>query len=243
MIIETPEHDREMVDLSVDEIGLVLRAWRSRMIDLSRDPRLRHVLVFKNKGREAGASLAHPHSQLIATPVIPTVLVTELNASREHFRSKERCIFCDLIRHDRQAGERIAVETGRFVALEPYAAALPFETWILPKAHGHDFRAASDDDLEGLATILRDLLRRIRVLLDDPPYNLLLHSAPFAHPRPGHPGYWQTIEHDYHWHLELIPRITRAAGFEWGGGFTVNPTPPEEAARYLRDADPEGFGP
>ena len=99
---------------------------------------------------------------------------------------------------------------------------------------------APDDDLRGLALILRDLLRRLRVLLSDPPYNLVLHTAPSPHPRPGQPDYWTTIEHDFHWHLEVAPCITRVAGFEWGSGYTVNPTPPEEATRFLKDADPEG---
>jgi UDPglucose--hexose-1-phosphate uridylyltransferase len=182
---------------------------------------------------------SHSHSLVLATPIIPTEVVNELGAAREHFARKERCVFCDLVHHERRLGERIAIETEAFVAIEPFAAAQPFETWLLPKKHGHDFAEASDEELGGLATILRELLRRFRVLLSDPPFNLVLHTAPTPQPRPGHPQYWSTLELDYHWHLEVVPRLTRVAGFEWGSGFTINPTPPEEAARYLRDTDPE----
>lgn len=239
VIVECPEPHREMADFSVTELTLVLTAWRARIVDLRRDTRLRYVLIFKNYGAEAGASVVHAHSQLIATPIIPSVVSQELKSAREHFCRKERCLFCDLVHQELELGERVGVETESFVALEPYAAALPFETWILPKRHGHDFALTDDDELRGLAVILRDLLRRMRVLLENPPFNLVLHTAPSPHPRPGHPDDWSTIEHDYHWHLELVPRISRRAGFEWGSGYTINPTPPEEAARHIQDADPE----
>jgi len=240
VIVECPESAREMADFSVGELLRVLQAWRARIIDLRRDTRLRYVLIFKNQGSEAGASVAHSHSQLIATPIIPSVVADELRSARGHFNRKERCLFCDLVHQELELAARVAIETDTFVALNPYASALPFETWILPRRHGHDFAVADDTELQGLAVILRDLLRRIRLLLEDPPYNLVLHTAPSPHPRPGHPDDWSTIEHDFHWHLELVPRISRRAGFEWGSGYTINPTAPEEAARHLQEADPDG---
>ena len=242
VIIENPDPTLELADLDVSEIALVLRAFRSRLLDLRRDTRLRYILIFKNKGRDAGASIAHPHSQLIATPIIPTFVVQELKSCRIHYRHKERCLFCDIIRQEQRFEERVSAETADFISLQPFAAAFPFETWILPKDHAHDFALAEDDDLAGLAAILRDHLRRLRALLQDPPYNLVLHTAPSPHPRPGLPDYWTTIEHDFHWHVEIVPRVTRIAGFEWGSGYTVNPTPPEEAAQFLRGADPEDGG-
>jgi UDPglucose--hexose-1-phosphate uridylyltransferase len=238
VFVETPDPHSELADLGVDEIGLVLQAYRARLLDLRRDPRLRYVLIFKNKGREAGASVDHAHSQLIATPIIPTVVVQELSSCREHFSRHERCLFCDLIRQERRLAERVCIETDRYIAMAPFAASKPFETWVLPKEHRHDFAQSSDDELLGLAVILRDLLRRARSLLDDPAYNLVLHTVPNSHPRPGRPDYWSTIEHDYHWHLEFAPRANRPAGFEWGSGYTINPVPPEEATRLLREADP-----
>jgi UDPglucose--hexose-1-phosphate uridylyltransferase len=239
VIVENPDPSREMADLPIEDVVLVLLAYRARLQDLRRDTRLRYILIFKNKGQEAGASVGHPHSQLIATPIIPPIVKQELASAREHYHRKERCLFCDIIREESHLGERVAIETDRFLAIEPFASAYPFETWILPRTHLHDFVLANDDDLYGLARILRDYLRRIRVLLDDPPYNLVLHTAPSSHLRPAHPDYWQTIEHDFHWHIEIIPRITRSAGFEWGSGLTINPTAPEEAAQFLREADPE----
>ena len=239
VIVETPETGVELADLSVDEIQLALEAYRSRLLDLKRDLRLRYVLIFKNKGREAGASVHHSHSQLIATPIIPTAVVDELNSCREHFSRRERCLFCDLIGQEQRLAERICLETEGYIAMAPFAATTPFETWILPKEHRHDFALSSDSELRGLAVILRDFLRRVRTVLDDPPYNLVLHSAPNVHPRPGRPDYWSTIEHDFHWHFEFAPRTNRLAGFEWGSGYSINPTPPEEAARLLNEADPE----
>jgi len=239
VIIETPHHHRAAADLSVEELALVLRAWRERILDLRKDIRIRYVLLFKNHGKEAGASLYHPHSQLIATPIIPTVVVEELNIAREHWGHKERCIFCDMIAQERAFGDRVALETDRFILLEPFASSFPFETWLLPKQHSHDFALCNDQMLESLAAVVRDFLRRIRTLLSDPPYNLILHTAPSSHPRPGQPRYWTTIEYDYHWHIEFVPRITRIAGFEWGSGYSINPTPPEEAARFLREVTVE----
>ena len=239
VIVENPDPRRELADLELEELVTVFQAFRSRLLDLRRDTRLRYVLIFKNKGVEAGATIAHPCCQLIATPIIPTVVVRELSAARSHYSRKERCIFCDVIHQELRLEERVAIETDRFIALEPFAAAFPFETWILPRQHAHDFALTSDEDLYGLAVILRDFLRRTRSLLQDPPYNLVLHTAPSPHPRPGQPDYWTTIQFDWHWHLEIVPRITRLAGFEQGSGYTINPTPPEEAARFLRDADPD----
>ncbi|HPW55534.1 MAG: hypothetical protein KA072_10285 [Thermoanaerobaculaceae bacterium] len=236
VIIETPEHMRPMADMEVGQIELVLRAWRERLADLRRDPRIRYALIFKNHGREAGASLYHPHSQLIATPIVPVVVKGELEIARDHWRRKERCIFCDLILQERALGERVAWESEHFMLLEPFAASFPFETWLLPRRHQHDFAAASDPTLADLAAVLRSFLGRVRSLLSDPPFNLILHTSPSPHPRAGLPEYWTTIELDYHWHLEFVPRITHIAGFEWGSGYSINPTPPEEAARYLREA-------
>lgn len=239
VIVETPRPDRELADLGVEEVLLVLQAYRARLLDLRRDVRLRYVLIFKNKGLEDGAAINHAHSQLIATPTIPTVIVQELSSCREHFSRRERCLFCDLMRQEQRLGDRICLETDRYIAMAPFAASTPFETWILPREHRHDFALSSDDELRGAAVILRDLLRRTRAVLDDPPYTFVLHTAPNPLPRPGRPDYWSTIEYDYHWHFELAPRTTLPSGFEWGSGYSINPMPPEDAARLLAEADAE----
>jgi UDPglucose--hexose-1-phosphate uridylyltransferase len=237
VIVETPDPGSELADLEIDHIGLVLGAYRARLLDLRRDLRLRYVLIFKNKGREAGASVDHAHSQLIATPIIPTTVVDELNSCRDHYRRRERCLFCDVIRQEKRLAERVCLETERYIAIAPFAASSPFETWILPTEHRHDFALSSDEELRELAVILRDFLRRARTLLNDPPYNLVLHTVPNPHPRPGRPDFWTTIEYDYHWHFEFAPRTNRLAGFEWGSGYSINPTSPEEAARMIAETD------
>ncbi len=237
VIVETPEHGPSLADLSLSELAGVLQAYRARLLDLRRDRRFRTILVFKNHGPEAGATIAHSHSQLIAVPITPPAILTELGACRSYFADRGRCLKCDLLEQERREGGRIIRDDGAFVVYAPYASSFPFEFQIAPVRHGHDFGALSDSDLEGLAAALGDGLRRMRRVLHDPPYNFVLHTAPPETPRPGHPEYWQTLSRDFHWHIEVVPRLTRIAGFEWGTGFHINPTPPEAAAGFLRAAD------
>jgi UDPglucose--hexose-1-phosphate uridylyltransferase len=136
-----------------------------------------------------------------------------------------------------QFGSRIVQSRDGYIIWEPFASSFPFETWLLPQKHLHDFTLLEDHELEVLASVLKEMLLRIKVVLNDPPYNMVLHTAPSPHERPGRTEYWSTIEFDYHWHIELIPRITKIAGFEWGSGLYINPTPPEEAAVFLREAE------
>lgn len=237
VIIETPDHHRAMADLSVAEITDVLFAYRARFIDLRRDPRFRYMVLFKNHGRRAGATLSHSHSQLIAVPLTPPVAATELKVSQEYFESKERCIFCDLLDFEISSGQRVVKEFANFVILTPYASCFPFEVRLYPKRHAHDFVVMNDQALAELAEAMKDMLCRLKTVLSDPPYNFILHTAPPKHQRLGRPDYWGSIEYDYHWHIELVPRLTDIAGFEWGTGFYVNPTSPEDAATFLREAE------
>jgi UDPglucose--hexose-1-phosphate uridylyltransferase len=236
VIVETPDHDKHFADLSVDQITRILRAYHERLIDLQRDARFKYILVFKNHGEMAGATLAHPHSQVIATPVTPKIVHTELNSSLTHFRVKERCLFCDIIREELREGTRIVQADDHFVTLSPFAARFPFEQWILPRNHQFSFEMLNETQLERLARVLKEVLMRLKIGLSDPPYNFVLHSAPNTR-GPRRSQFWDSIENDFHWHIELIPRLTKVAGFEWGTGYYINSTPPEDAARYLRDVD------
>lgn len=233
VIIETPNHHEGLGDLSVRRVADVLLVCQGRMIDLERDPRFRYLMLFKNQGEAAGASLEHSHSQLIATPVVPKRVLEELEGCQRYYGYKERCIFCDIIRQELHDRERVVQETSDYVAISPFAARFPFETWILPKAHQGSFRTTAPRDLHGLAEILLDSLRRQQVTLNDPAYNLMLHTTPIGNAQ----------HHNYHWHLELIPKLTRVAGFEWGTGFYINPTSPEEAAEHLRSVNLDDFQP
>jgi len=226
VIIETPKHLKNLTQLSTKEVEEVIWAYHDRMIDLKKDSRLRYVMIFKNKGSLAGASLEHTHSQLIALPVVPKRVSEEMVGSREYYSFKERCVFCDIIRQELQEGTRVVEENASFVAIQPYAPRAPFETWIIPKAHNASFENAQKQEYEHLAKILWQVLKRIEVVLSDPPYNFMIHTTPFHH---------QDIAY-YHWHIEIMPQLIKFAGFEWGTGFYINPTPPEVSAEFLRKA-------
>lgn len=234
VIVETPDHSQDLADLSEDQIRDVLAAYHERMEDLSGDDRFKYVLIFKNQGYLAGASMSHAHSQLIATPVTPKRVKEELQGSQRYYDFKRRCVFCDIIKQEtRMTRERVVFENDLFVVVSPFAARAPFETWVLPKQHNSDFLNINDAEFAGLAQALKTVLLKMRYGLNDPPFNYLIHTAPFRRPRP---GYWSTIQLDYHWHLEIIPRMTRPAGFEEGSGFYINPVTPEDAAQILVDA-------
>ena len=224
VVIETPDHAASLATLPADAVADVLLAFRDRILDLKKDPRLEYVLVFKNHGEAAGASLEHPHSQLIATPIIQIMVSEELAGSAQYYAMKERCAWCDMLRQERRAQRRLILETDGFVTLAPFAPRFPFEAWILPVHHRAAFEDCPEEELRGLAAALGEFLRRMNHVLSDPPFNFMLHTAPF---REGH------LE-SFHWHLEIIPKLTRVAGFEWGSGFFINPMPPEDAADALR---------
>jgi UDPglucose--hexose-1-phosphate uridylyltransferase len=226
VVVETPDHNADLAQLTPKQIEEVLWAYRERLVDLQKDPRFRYVLIFKNHGADAGASLEHTHSQLIALPIIPLYVAEELNGAREYYRHRERCVFCDLVRQELASKTRLVAETEDFVTLCPFAPRFPFETWILPKRHGEAFERATEREYRDLAGALGNLLRRMNTVLDSPPYNYVIHSSPAGEPD----------DDSYHWHLEIMPKLTKVAGFEWGTGFYINPTPPEDAARFLRDA-------
>src|SRR5437867_2016028 len=166
LIVESPHHDRDLGRLAPDAVEDVLRAYRERIGDLRRDERFRSVLVFKNHGAEAGATLAHPHSQLIATPVVPVTMIDELDGARAYWDYRERCLFCDIARQEVEERARLIVETDRILAFAPFAARLPFETWVLPRRHGAAFERIDDEDLAELATALAAVLGRLDRALD-----------------------------------------------------------------------------
>lgn len=229
VIIETPEHDRTLAMLPVKRIEDVLWAFRDRMLDLRKDPRFRYILIFKNHGRAAGASLEHTHSQLIALPIVPRSVQEQVQGAKQYYEYKERCIYCDIIRQELESGVRIIAENDDYVTLAPYAPRFPFETWIAPKQHESVFENSTPQNIENLARAVKLLLSKTDQVLENPAYNLVLQSAPLH----------ESSTDYYHWHMEFMPRLTKIAGFEWGTGFYINPTPPEEAAQFLREAQVE----
>ena len=224
VIVETPEHSKDLGHLSDQEVTEVLFAFKARILDLRNDQRFRYILLFKNHGAAAGATLEHGHSQLIALPVVPRQVTEELEGARRHHEHRERCIFCDMVLQERKDRARLVYENDDFVAFAPWAPKGPFETWILPKRHESNFEAEPKERLGLCAQALRSTVARLGAALGNPAYNFIVHTNPLRDaPSPS-----------YHWHIEVMPALTHVAGFEWGSGFYINPVPPEEAAEFLR---------
>ena len=236
VIIESPDHKQGLAELSERQVEDVLWSYRDRIIDLRKDTRFKYVLIFKNHGPLAGATLDHPHTQLIATPVTPRAISVELESAWNHYHVKERCIFCDMLAQELDKGERVVSLDEHFVALAPYASRFPFETMLIPRRHLHSFADEPRSNLVALARCIKDFMVRLKTVLRDPPYNFVFHTAPNTETLVRRRNYWDTLPVDFHWHIEVLPRLTKVAGFEWGTGFYVNPTAPEEAAAFLRDA-------
>ncbi len=234
IIVESPKHISSLDELEPAEISQVLKMYRQRIVEVEKNNNFKYALIFKNHGKAAGESGSiHSRSQLIALPACPKSVKGELDGSKRYFEYKDRCVYCDMILQEARDKKRMILDKDGFVAIAPFASRFPFETWILPKKHSADFSKISDDEIHNLAKAFKEILHKIKVTLSDPPYNYMLHTAPFRRPKS---GYWSTIDQDYHWHIEIIPRLTQVAGFEWGTGFYINPTPPEEAAQFLREA-------
>lgn len=236
VVIETPKHNMTLNTYTDRILKDVFITFRERVLDLKKDTRFRYIMPFKNYGLLAGANIDHPHSQIIALPVMPQIVKTKLASALEHYRVKERCIFCDILNQEMEEETRIIYENQDFVAFCPYASALPFETVIFPKRHTHCFTKTDDTDMGALADIVREIFIRLYKCLENPPLNMVVHTAPPAVKRPSQPGYWLSIEQDFHWHIEITPRLTGIAGFESGTGFYINPVSPESAAGFLKGA-------
>lgn len=233
VIIESPKHLISTSELSESQLREVLWAYRDRLVDLKRDPRLVYGMVFKNVGAAAGASLEHTHSQLIVTPIVPINVWEEMTGSLEFYNYRGRCVYCDMIQQELASEKRMVLDTPGFVAFCPFASRFPFETWLLPKVHSSHYENIQKNGVEELAGVLRQVIAKIEMALDRPAYNYIIHTAPFD---------TQELAH-YHWHIEIMPSLTKAAGFEWGTGFYINPVPPEEAAAFLRDVEPDAPDP
>ncbi len=231
VVIENPDHALELGDLPVTRIRDVFWVIGDRIRAIETDLQHQYVQVFKNKGKEAGASLSHPHSQIVATPIVPIRVKEEIYGAGRLFRNLKECGFCRIIRDEEAAGTRLVSRNSRFVVLAPFASRFPFEMAVYPRRHAPHFSGLGDEELRSLAETVKDALSRLKGTVSDPPFNMVLHIAPnpsFAK------GAWPDIDRSYHWHLEIIPVLTKVAGFEWGTGFYINPVPPETAAEYLR---------
>lgn len=234
VIIETPRHYKKLHQLSEEQIKLVIDTYQHRLTDLKTDERLKYILIFKNEGSKAGATINHSHSQLIATPVIPIAIAEELQGAIKYFNQNGCCIFCDIIENEKYFGERVFFENEYFICFCPYASRFPFEIWILPKKHNTDYKNISEIEKSYLAKTLKIVLNKLTQAAGNPDYNYIIHTGPN---RAAHQSYWQAIDKAFHWHIEIIPRLTGMAGFEWGSNFFINPVPPENSAKRLRNTE------
>ena len=225
VIIETTSHDKEIADRDDAEVREMLWAYRDRDLDLRKDQRFKYILVFKNYGFSAGASLEHPHSQLIALPFVPKRVWGEMDGAHRYYEYRDRCVYCDMISQEIHEKGLTISENKSFISFCPFVSRFPYEAWVIPKVHAPDFAQIQEALVNDLALILKETMLRIKKVLRDPSYNYIVHSIPLD----------GLAMDDYHWHIEIMPRLTRVAGFEWGTGFYINPTPPELAARTLRE--------
>ena len=224
VLIETPYHQKDICDLLNHEVENFLNMYCRRAIDLAKDKRFKYIMVFKNFGAAAGASLEHPHTQLIALPMIPKSAAEEIKGAQNYFEYRERCIFCDIIRYEKEADRRVLLENEHFLVVAPYAPRFSFELAVYPKKHNPAFENTTEAELESLGVILSATLAKIARALNHPDYNLIIHNTPCSN----------NVGDFYHWHIEFMPVLARVAGFEWGTGFYINPISPEESVQVLK---------
>ncbi|MBI5376746.1 MAG: galactose-1-phosphate uridylyltransferase [Candidatus Schekmanbacteria bacterium] len=225
VIIETPNHELSIATLPINKVRLLVSCYRERVLHLKKDKRFKYAMIFKNHGESAGASLEHPHTQLIALPIIPKLVREEQFGAQKYFDYKERCIFCDIARQEMERGIRMIEENDSFLTMVPFAPRFPFELCIVPKRHMAAFESITDTELSDLAEILKHALMRLDITLKNPSYNFVMHTSPFG----------DSESESFHWHIEIMPKLTKVAGFEWGTGFYINPVLPEVAATFLRE--------
>jgi UDPglucose--hexose-1-phosphate uridylyltransferase len=234
IVIETPRHNETIVDLDEDHIAEIYWTFKERILDLKEDSRFRYVLVLKNSGVGFNDTSRHSTSIILASPITPKRVKDELVYAREYYSYKERCIFCDIIRQELHDNDRIILEDGKFVALAPFASQRPFEVWILPQKHETFFELTTE--YRSLAKLTKELVTRLYKLLNVSDYVMAIHSGPNL--KAGRRrGFWQTLEKDFHWHIEIMPRLRLYSTFEASAGFPVNYVPPEQAAMLLKDID------
>jgi UDPglucose--hexose-1-phosphate uridylyltransferase len=224
VVIDSPDHERSFAELPVAQAEDVFRTYQARIRALAGDPRIAYVQVFRNEGAAAGASLRHPHSQIIATPVVPPSIKEEFHGALRWRAAHGGCVYCHLLASER-GGPRWLWEDGHFAVWAPYASAFAWELLVLPKDHVRDFHLADEATVAGLAAAVRRAVRALKRKLGPLPYNYYIHSAPLRLPE---------ADRHFHWHLRIIPRLSQPAGFEWSTGFAINSVAPEEAAGALR---------
>ncbi len=224
VVIETPIHNQILSLMDDQQVEEILLAYRERYIAIRDDPTIKLIIIFKNYGEGAGTSLEHSHSQIVGTPIVPSDIRRKLEEAASYYDDHGSCVYCDVIEEELSAGKRIVMDTENFLVFQPFASRFPFETWILPKRHQASFGLISQEDSKIFAKILKATLFKLYSKLKDPDYNFVIHTSPIKDER----------EDYYHWHLQIVPRLTTLAGFEMGSGIYINVAFPEETAEFLK---------
>jgi UDPglucose--hexose-1-phosphate uridylyltransferase len=224
VIIESPSHNTLMALMPYEQVEKVLIAYQERYNVLKKNRQLKFITIFKNHGWASGTSLAHPHSQLVATPIITPYYHRRFDVAHDYHVEMGSCLYCEILAEELEKGDRIITETEKLVVLQPYASRVPFETWIIPKEHSASFGLFPTSDLAGLSVVLKDILFCIYNELDDPAFNLMIDTS--------------TTEDEYdpyyHWHIRIVPRVSTIAGFEIGSGIYISTALPEETTMLMR---------
>ena len=238
ILVDTPNHDSGVARETPEHMALVLEAYARRVTDLKRDPRFKYITVFKNDGVNSGQEWMHSHSQITATTFVPRRVLYELRAARDWFRERERCVFCDILRQEEKQEKRIVDSQSNYVAFCPYASRVPFETWIMPRHHNHEFEAPGAEDFRSLGALLARVLRRLSAISEG--YHMVVHTSPNSQQTIGElSDYWRTITDDYHWHIEILPVVPTSGKSYVIKEVYFNSLRPEQAAERLRQVNPD----
>ncbi len=224
VIIDSNKHNEHIFLMDDWHVQELILAYVERYQMLHIDARFKFIITFKNHGLSAGTSLEHPHSQLVATPIVPADIRIRFDRAAYYYDDTGKCVYCDLIREEKSYGGRVVLETDKFIAIHPFASRVPFETWIMPKEHSASFGLITVEDAKAFALVLKTVLRKQYIGLNDPDFNYVIHTAPV---KDEHEDY-------FHWHMQILPRLTTAAGFEMGTGIYINAAIPEETAPFMR---------
>ncbi len=225
VVVESPNHNEDLVNMKINHIEKIIEAYRKRYLELTKNKDYQLIIIFRNHGEIAGSSIKHPHSQIVATPFVPNHVRHKLFETQRYFDDFGNCVYCDMLKYELKSKDRLIHENNDFVAFAPFASQVPYSVMIIPKTHYAGFTETPDGTNKNLASILQTVLKKIYGLLADPDYNYIIYSSPLDKSR----------QRNYHWHLEILPRLTNRAGFEIGSGVSINTMLPEDCAKFLRD--------
>lgn len=232
-VIESPLHDEEFDMYRDSHVRTILHVYQNRCAELGRDERIHQVLIARNSGSDAGEGISHPNTHVVALPIVPKRILEEVAGSHRYYKFKERCLYCDIIQQEQSEGTRVVAQNDAFIAFCAYAGRSPFEIVVTPRQHNARFEAIRPNEIALLAELFKGVLGTLQRCLERPPMNFIFHTAPT--PQACRDDLADATKY-YHWHIEIIPKLTRTAGFEWGSGYHINPILPEDAARWLREA-------